>query len=84
MKMKNALILFSLILIISFSSNAQLKIISGFEGGSYHQMAKELKGISSQPIDVLTSKGSRDNFFALRNSGVGLEFYFPLDTKKSI
>lgn len=59
---------------LSISAQAQLKLKSGVEGGSYNQMAQELKEISSQPIDISTSKGSRDNFFALRNGDADIGF----------
>lgn len=38
-----------------------LTILSGLLGGAYNQLATDIKSISSQPVDVLTSGGSIEN-----------------------
>lgn len=55
------LILFAVLSIYS-STNAQLVVLSGIEGGSYEQFAKDIKSISTKPLTIKTSNGSVDNF----------------------
>lgn len=52
-----------ILLIAGNISNAQLIIISGVEGGSYHRFAKDIRGVAdSVSIAVKTSNGSIENF----------------------
>ena len=56
--------LLAIILICGVNATAQLTIVSGVQGGSYHRFATDIKGITdSITVDVATSKGSLENFF---------------------
>lgn len=49
-------------LLFSNIARSQIVILSGVKGGSYEQFAKDLQRISIEPIEVLNSNGSVDNF----------------------
>ncbi len=60
------LVLLSVIIAFSFISvKAQLTLLSGLEGGTYESLAKDIQRYSTQPIKVLTSNGSVDNYHQL-------------------
>jgi TRAP transporter TAXI family solute receptor len=50
-----------------FAANAQLKILSGLQGGTYEVLAKDIKNASTQEVIVLNSNGSVDNFNQIVN-----------------
>ena len=57
------------------NSQAQIKLISGLEGGTYNQMATDISKHSSQPVEVLTSNGSMDNFHQLmKDNDINIAF----------
>lgn len=60
------LVVFFLLLFFS-EVKSQLVITSGFEMGSYNQMANDVKSLSKDSIQVLTSQGSLDNLEAILN-----------------
>lgn len=71
------IVLFMMLTGISFISKAQLTIATGYEKGSYYQMANDMKGISSNPaqIKILTTSGSLSNFNKItRDSSVDIGF----------
>ena len=55
------------VLFLGFSNtiDAQMRLLSGLEGGTYHSLAEDIKKNSSQEITVLNSNGSMDNFMQL-------------------
>ena len=44
-----------------FLQAQNLTILSGLQGGAYNQLANDIKSVSTQPVDVLTSGGSIEN-----------------------
>jgi uncharacterized protein len=71
------LVLFMLLIGITYTSQAQLTIATGYEKGSYYQMATDMKGVSSNPdqIKILTTTGSISNFNKItRDSTVDIGF----------
>jgi TRAP transporter TAXI family solute receptor len=52
----------ALIAITAVNSDAQIKVLSGLDGGTYFHLATDIAHNSTQPVEVLTSKGSMDNF----------------------
>lgn len=62
MKTKRIIILL-IALVFGFTQlNAQIKIISGLEGGTYDQLANDIKNITELPIEISTSGGALDNY----------------------
>ncbi|RLD46105.1 MAG: hypothetical protein DRI86_04075 [Bacteroidetes bacterium] len=63
--MKNFKLFFLLSVLIlgsSITSQAQLKLLSGLENGTYEALSKDMMKVSSQEMVVLNSNGSVDNF----------------------
>ena len=59
-------IFLALLIVSGATATAQLTIVSGVQGGSYHRFAKDIKGIAdSIEIEVKTSNGSLANFAKL-------------------
>jgi len=52
----------ALIAMTAVNSDAQIKVLSGLEDGTYFHLATDIAHNSTQPVEVLTSKGSMDNF----------------------
>ena len=52
----------ALIAMTAVNSDAQIKVLSGLDGGTYFHLATDIAHNSTQPVEVLTSKGSMDNF----------------------
>jgi TRAP transporter TAXI family solute receptor len=52
----------ALIAITAVNSDAQIKVLSGLDGGTYFHLATDIAHNSTQPVEVLTSNGSMDNF----------------------
>lgn len=68
MKRIKLLGLFSIMLftvLVQSKAYSQLNILSGTEGGTYFNLANDLAKISSQPINVIPSSGSMENFHQL-------------------
>lgn len=67
--MKKTSILLIISILIPIYTIAQTVILSGVDGGSYNQMANDLKNISHNPqkILVIPSTGSIDNYIRLIN-----------------
>lgn len=59
---------------VPFFLSAQMKVLSGFEGGSYFQMANELNMITDVELKVIPTEGSRDNFFKLKSNNADIAF----------
>ena len=53
---------------VMYTSQAQITILSGVKGGSYEQMANDLKKTLFDSLRVLNTKGSVDNFKILANN----------------
>jgi len=51
-----------LIAMTAVNSDAQIKVLSGLDGGTYFHLATDIAHNSTQPVEVLTSNGSMDNF----------------------
>ncbi len=64
-----------LLLLGTIQTKAQLVILSGVKGGSYEQFANDIKGISTNPVEVKTSNGSVHNFRQLTQKG-GIDVTF--------
>jgi TRAP transporter TAXI family solute receptor len=52
----------ALIAMTAVNSDAQIKVLSGLDGGTYFHLATDIAHNSTQPVEVLTSNGSMDNF----------------------
>lgn len=57
-----ALLTFCIFGLFLNQSNAQLSILSGKEGGTYFFLSNDIAKHSSQPLEVVTSSGSMENF----------------------
>ena len=69
--MKNIKLLFLLSALIlggNINSQAQLKLLSGLENGTYQALANDIQKASSQELIVLNSRGSVDNFHQLSDN----------------
>ncbi len=74
----------NLIIILSFfllhtQSFAQIELVSGMKRGSYNRFANDIAKITDVPINVVTSKGSLDNFEKLVNSPTPLTVFLQYD-----
>lgn len=68
-------ITFVVIAMTAINGHAQIKLISGLSGGTYYQMATDISKHSSQPVEVLTSNGSMDNFKQLmKDNDISIAF----------
>ena len=56
------LLLISIFIASTIAMQAQVTILSGVKGGSYEHFARDLQRISIDPITVLNSNGSVENF----------------------
>lgn len=64
-----------LVLPIVAYNQAPIKILSGLENGTYYHLSMDISRASSQPIEVLTSQGSVDNFKLLMdNNDINIAF----------
>ncbi len=61
------LLLLAVVLVGSFSMQAQLNLLSGLKGGTYEALSIDIQKASSQEVVVLNSEGSVDNFNQLVN-----------------
>lgn len=59
---RTSLFTLAVITLTAITLQAQIKLMSGLPGGTYNQMANDISKHSSQPVEVLTSNGSTDNF----------------------
>lgn len=67
--MRKKIILFSalslIFVMLSFSSKAQVKLLSGVESEIYNQFANDIKNNTNVAVDVITTGGSVDNFMKI-------------------
>jgi uncharacterized protein len=67
--------IFMSLLPISVMSQAPIKLLSGLENGTYFHLSMDIANNSSQPVEVLTSQGSVDNFQQLmENREISIAF----------
>ena len=61
-KLYGSLVVLLIFLLSATNSQAQIKLLSGLQGGTYFHLASDISHYASQPVEVLTSNGSVDNF----------------------
>ena len=71
-----SLVMVSILMVIaSQKSMAQISILSGLDGGTYHSLAMDIAKNTPTDVEILTSNGSVDNFNQLlEDNGIRLAF----------
>lgn len=82
---KILLLLLLPVLPMAVFSQAPIKLLSGLENGTYYHLSMDIANHSTQPVDVITTEGSVENFNQIMNQNdisVGFMQYDVLVTNK--
>ncbi len=72
--MKNILLSFLILFVLSLNSEAQLNIVSGIKGETYNQFAQDIDNNTGVKLNIITSKGSIENIKLLDSNNIQLAF----------